>query len=107
MINCDFEEREIAAKMKASESDDSVVNNPQYVSVEERHVYDVVGRGENPYEEVDLEHSPAQPKKQPGQHCSKPNPPLPSISSLPNHRRKDHYDVPKNNSLSSSASPFL
>jgi len=108
VINFDSdEEREIAAKMKASESD-SVVNNPQYISVEERHVYDVVGRGENPYEEVHLGHSPAQHKKQTDQHYSNPNPPLPSIPSFPNHQGKDHYDVPKNNSLSSqsSASPF-
>lgn len=102
-ITCDVdEEREIAEKVKTI---DSVVANPQYISLEERHIYDEVGRGQNPYEEVHLGHQPSQYNKLGGQQYSNPTPPPPSIPSLPNPRSKDQYDVPKNNSLSSSASP--
>ena len=126
-VNTEFdEEMEIAAKVKTI---DSAVANPQYMSVEERHIYDVVGRDQNPYEEIQLQYSPAHYNKLGGQQYANPPPLLPSVSGFPDHQRKDQYDVPKtpqppsipsfpdhqwkeqydvpkNNSFSSSVSPI-
>lgn len=100
-MNCEVdEEMEIAAKVKKL---DSVADNPQYMSVEENHIYDEVGRGRNPYEQVHLKRQPADYNKLGGQHYNKSAPP--PLPSVPNPRIKDQYDVPSNNSLSSSASP--
>lgn len=101
-MNCEVdEEMEIAAKVKKI---DSVADNPQYMSVEENHIYDEVGRGRNPYEQVHLKRQPADYNKLGGQHYKNSTSPSPP-PSVPNPRMKDQYDVPTNNGLSSSASP--
>lgn len=103
-VNCEFDkEREIDVKVKTA---DSAVANPQYISIEEKHLYDVVGREQNPYEEVHLKHSPAHYNKLSGQQYANPPPLPPTIPGFPNHLSKDQYDVPKNNSLHSSVSPI-